>query len=87
MSEEHSRCTFLTASLAASVASLAQTSSGGHSLLEVDYRRLVSRADLTYEKPAARSEEGLLVGNGRMMKHFRRMERNSMYRFTTRLRR
>jgi hypothetical protein len=35
-------------------------------LLDVDYRRVVSRADLTYGQPAARSEEGIPVGNGRM---------------------
>jgi hypothetical protein len=35
-------------------------------LLEVNYRRLVSRADLTYDQPVTRSEEGLPVGNGRM---------------------
>ncbi len=34
--------------------------------LEVDYRTLVSRADLTYDQPASRSEEGMPVGNGRM---------------------
>ena len=37
-----------------------------HSLMDVDYRSLVSRADITYDEPAARSEEGLPVGNGRM---------------------
>ena len=36
------------------------------SLMAVDYKRLVSRADLTYDKPVERSEEGLPVGNGRM---------------------
>jgi len=36
------------------------------SILSVDYRNLVSCADLTYDKPVARSEEGLPVGNGRM---------------------
>src|SRR5689334_22543068 len=35
-------------------------------LLDVDYRRLVSRADLDYTTPAARSEEGMPVGNGQM---------------------
>jgi len=35
------------------------------STLTVDYRKLVSRADLTYETPASRSEEGLPIGNGR----------------------
>ncbi len=36
------------------------------SLIEVDYRSLVSRADLDYDKPVSRSEEGIPVGNGRM---------------------
>lgn len=36
------------------------------SILDVNYRELVSRADLTYEKPVARSEAGLPVGNGTM---------------------
>jgi len=36
------------------------------SLLTVDYESIVSRADITYNKPVTRSEEGLPVGNGRM---------------------
>jgi hypothetical protein len=36
------------------------------SILSVNYRKLVSRADLTYDKPVIRSEDGLPVGNGRM---------------------
>jgi hypothetical protein len=35
-------------------------------LLDVNYRALVSRADIIYSEPATRSEEGLPVGNGRM---------------------
>jgi hypothetical protein len=35
-------------------------------ILSVNYRNLVSRADLTYDKPVPRSEEGLPVGNGTM---------------------
>jgi hypothetical protein len=35
-------------------------------LMDVDYRALVSRADLRYDQPAKRSEEGMPVGNGRM---------------------
>jgi len=35
-------------------------------LLNVDYRSLVSRADLDYNAPAGRGEEGMPVGNGRM---------------------
>jgi hypothetical protein len=34
--------------------------------LDVNWRNLVSRADITYNEPARRSEEGLPVGNGRM---------------------
>src|SRR5205814_9740662 len=33
---------------------------------KIDYRALVSRADLDYDKPATRSEEGQPIGNGRM---------------------
>ena len=36
------------------------------SMLDVDLRRLVSRADLHYDEPATRSEEGMPVGNGTM---------------------
>ena len=32
----------------------------------IDYRELVSHADLVYTEPASRSEEGLPIGNGRM---------------------
>ena len=35
-------------------------------LFNVDYRSLVSRADLRYDTPVERSEEGMPVGNGRM---------------------
>jgi alpha-L-fucosidase 2 len=34
--------------------------------MNVDYRSLVSRADLDYNEPVSRSEEGMPVGNGRM---------------------
>jgi len=37
-----------------------------NSLLSVDHRRLVARADITLAKPVERSEHGLPVGNGRM---------------------
>ena len=37
-----------------------------NSLLSVDHRRLVARADITLVKPVERSEHGLPVGNGRM---------------------
>jgi len=47
---------------------LLSSAAGGedHSLIEVNFRNLVSRADLEYETPVSRSEEGLPVGNGRM---------------------
>lgn len=48
------------------VAAFAQINQGNSSLLEVDRRKLVSRADLTYDKPVNRSEEGMPVGNGVM---------------------
>lgn len=32
----------------------------------MDYRALVSKADLVYDAPVARSEEGMPIGNGRM---------------------
>ncbi|MBL7152918.1 MAG: glycoside hydrolase N-terminal domain-containing protein [Phycisphaerae bacterium] len=35
-------------------------------LLVADYAKLVSRADLHYNKPVSRSEEGIPIGNGRM---------------------
>jgi hypothetical protein len=35
-------------------------------LFDLNYRALVSRADLNYDKPVERSEEGMPVGNGRM---------------------
>jgi hypothetical protein len=37
----------------------------GGSLMKVDYQSLVSRADLSYNTPVVRSEEGLPIGNGR----------------------
>ena len=37
-----------------------------HNLMNVDYKKLVSRADIVYDAPAARSEQGLPLGNGRM---------------------
>ncbi len=60
-----SRRTFLSTAIAAS-ALTAEAATDSSSLLNVDFRKLVSRADLIYEKPVARSEEGIPVGNGRM---------------------
>ena len=39
---------------------------GAPTLPPVDYRALVSQADLLYDAPVARSEEGMPIGNGRM---------------------
>ena len=55
----YSRRTFLGTGIAA--AAVAQEDSAGK-----DLRALVSEGDLIYEKPAARSEEGIPIGNGRM---------------------
>jgi hypothetical protein len=60
-----SRRAFLAASVGAGMLSPAEAALAAP-LLDVDYRKLVSRADLVYEKPAARSEEGIPIGNGRM---------------------
>lgn len=38
----------------------------GSSLLRVDYKKLVSRADLDYSEPVNKSEAGMPVGNGTM---------------------
>jgi hypothetical protein len=35
-------------------------------LLKVNYQSLVSKADLSYDEPVIRSEEGMPIGNGRM---------------------
>ncbi len=43
-----------------------QAQTGGSQLIKVDYQKLVSRADLSYDAPVVRSEEGLPIGNGRM---------------------
>ena len=44
----------------------AVSANASNSMLEVDSRMLVSRADLHFATPAARSEEGLPIGNGRV---------------------
>ena len=36
------------------------------SLMNVDYKSLISQADLSYDTPVTRSEEGMPVGNGQM---------------------
>ena len=42
------------------------THAQNNSVLKVDYERLVSRADLNYDTPVIRSEDGIPIGNGRM---------------------
>jgi hypothetical protein len=54
-----SRRTFLAAGLAAPALAQQQASA-------VDIRKLISAADLVYDEPAPRSEEGIPVGNGRV---------------------
>jgi hypothetical protein len=44
---------------------IAQTSNAS-SVLTIDHKKLISRADLVYDKPVAKSEEGMPVGNGVM---------------------
>lgn len=51
---------------AAGLAASQPANAASSSLLEVNYRNLVSRADLVYDKPASRSEAGIPIGNGRM---------------------
>src|ERR1035437_11972 len=68
---QHTRRGFLATGLTATALSAASSpaQSGGSStstLLDVDFQKLASRADLVYDKPASRSEEGIPVGNGRM---------------------
>jgi hypothetical protein len=64
------QCRFATrAQLISTVAILSLVPASLHAasaFLDVDYSKLVSRADLDYSRPAARSEEGMPVGNGRM---------------------
>jgi Domain of unknown function (DUF5703) len=54
-----SRRAFFGTGLAAAAAAQETASEGG-------LRELISHGDLIYEKPAARSEEGIPIGNGRM---------------------
>jgi hypothetical protein len=68
-----SRREFLSAALVAPVigdyirpAPAAATKVDTPSVLDVDYARLLERADLRYDRPPARSEEGIPLGNGRM---------------------
>jgi hypothetical protein len=68
---ETTRRAFLASSLVAPVAAPALAAANEplreqSTVLTVDYPKLVAKADLTYDKPVSRSEEGLPVGNGRM---------------------
>jgi Glycosyl hydrolase family 95 catalytic domain/Domain of unknown function (DUF5703) len=38
----------------------------GNEILKVNYQKLISESDLTYNEPVTRSEAGMPVGNGRM---------------------
>ena len=51
-------------SLILNTGSWAQTKN--NSALKVNFEQLVSRADLNYDTPCARSEDGIPIGNGRM---------------------
>ncbi|MBZ5619422.1 MAG: glycoside hydrolase family 95 protein [Acidobacteriia bacterium] len=69
----HSRRAFLATGLAASTAVAKPASpaeeenpASPSSLSDVNFRQLISRADLIYDKPVPRSEEGIPIGNGRM---------------------
>ncbi|MCP4309681.1 MAG: glycoside hydrolase, partial [Bacteroidetes bacterium] len=57
---------FLIALLVLQASQAIQGQMNTNSLMKVDYRSLVSRADLSYDVPATRSEEGMPVGNGNM---------------------
>ena len=63
-----SRRVFLTAAAGAGLTanSEAAANESAAELSSVDFRKLISRGDLVYEKPVPRSEEGMPVGNGRM---------------------
>jgi hypothetical protein len=69
--QELSRRGFLAGSLAvpalaAAAPQVTDSAAAPSTVLGIDLRRLVSRADLNYTEPASRSEEGMPVGNGRM---------------------
>src|SRR5690242_7237856 len=62
----YSRRNFLAAGIAAGAAASASAPTEADTPAAPDLRGIISRADLLYDKPAARSEEGIPVGNGRM---------------------
>ena len=51
--------------LMAILATAGGTALAAESLIQVDRRKLVARADLVYDSPASRPEEGMPLGNGR----------------------
>jgi hypothetical protein len=51
---------------AATAQASAPAPAAGPAMFDIDYRKLLAPADLTYEKPVPRGEEGIPVGNGRM---------------------
>jgi hypothetical protein len=63
---DFSRRVFLAAGLAAAASQTSRAQSGSGGVFDVDYETLLAPADLVYDKPAPRSEEGIPVGNGRM---------------------
>jgi len=75
MDSSEKNCTrreFLSIAVTAPIAATQVPALGGpitgipSSILDVNYRKLLERADLKYDHPVARSEEGIPVGNGRM---------------------
>jgi Glycosyl hydrolase family 95 catalytic domain/Domain of unknown function (DUF5703) len=48
------------------IASTILVSAQSHSLIQIDRRNQLARADLDYNSPAERPEEGMPIGNGRM---------------------
>ncbi|HKE23255.1 MAG TPA: DUF5703 domain-containing protein [Bryobacteraceae bacterium] len=60
------RRSFLAAGMAAPALAAAADPPSSSSLSAVDFRKLISRGDLAYQKPVPRSEEGMPIGNGRM---------------------
>jgi hypothetical protein len=62
----YSRRAFLAAAGMGVSAAATEDSHSPSSLSDVDYAKLISRADLIYDKPVPRSEEGIPIGNGKM---------------------
>ena len=60
------RLIWLLALLSALCAARFAVAQDADDIFRVDHHKRVSRADLHYDQPASRSEEGLPVGNGRM---------------------